>query len=147
MRLGFPPGPIGDRVGSTFGVRETDSCWSIRSSVAFLVFKHNWRCSSGTRDGCRPLMTLVGTAGTGANRGGACEDGEWRTEEVRNVVTDREGGDGDGVLGSDAGGSDDGGATEWLREAPSCVYACAVCGPFPEEGNIVHRTPVPGDKG
>ena len=82
---------------------------------------------------------------TGTDRGGACEDGGWRTEEEEE---DRKAATGDrpgGVLWSASAGGEDG-ATEWFREEPSWAYACAVCGPLPEEGNMVHRTPEPDDK-
>jgi hypothetical protein len=43
----------------------------------------------------------------------------------------------------DSNGGGGGGATEWLRVEPSWVYACAVCGPLPDNGKMVHSTPVP----
>jgi hypothetical protein len=139
MRPGFPTEPVGDLLGSTLEVRETDSCRTICASVGSLVFEHDWSTSSGTRDGgWRTLATLAGTPGTGTDRGGTCETGEWRTEEERKVETD-----GGGVLGSGgACDSNGGGATEWL----SWVYACAVCGPLPDNGKMVHSTPVPDVK-
>ena len=85
---------------------------------------------------------LAGAAGTGPERGGACEGGDWRTEEERNGGTD----DRDSVVGS-AGGGGGGGATGWWLREPSWLYACAICGPLPEEGNVVHSTPIPGDSG
>jgi hypothetical protein len=70
MRPGFPPGLIGDLLGSTLGVRGTDSCWTIHSSVGSLVLEHAWRNSSGTSDGgCRMPASLA--AWTGTDRGGA----------------------------------------------------------------------------
>jgi len=131
--------PTGDRLpGSTLDARETDSCWTMRWSVAFLVLQHDSRISIGTREGAgRVLECLVGAAGTWTDRGGACKGGEWRTEEERKGGAD----DRDRVVDSAGGG-----ATGWLRE-PSWVYACAVCGPLPEEGNMVHSTPVPEDNG
>ena len=94
----------------------------------------------GTKDGGdRALECLPGAAGPWTDRGGgACKDGEWRTEEERKCGADGR----DSVVGSGGGG-----ATGWLREEPSWVYACAVCGPLPEEGNMVHSTPVPDDNG
>jgi hypothetical protein len=81
MRLELPPVPIGD-LGSTLGVRETDSCWTMRVSIGSLVYEHNWSCSMGTRVGdWRTLAPLVGTPGAGTDRRGACEVGEWSTEE------------------------------------------------------------------
>ena len=111
MRPGFPPEPMGDLLGSTLEVRETDSCRTICASVGSLVFEHDSSNSNGTRDGGRrTLATLAGTPGTGTDREGTCETGEWRTED-RKVETDS-----GGVLGSGGGGG-----TEWLREEPSWV--------------------------
>ncbi len=96
MRPGFPPGPTGDLLGSTLGVRETDSCWTIHSSVGSLVLEHDWRNSSGTSDGgCRMPASL---AGTGTDRGGACEDGGWRTDEEEEEDRKAATGDRPGVL-------------------------------------------------
>jgi|SRR6266850_3073699 len=142
MRPGFPLELVGDLLGSTLEVRETDSCRTICASVGSLVSEHNWSNSSGTRDGgWRTPVILAGTPGTGTDRGGACETGEWRTEEERKVETDSGGVLGTGGARDSNGGG--GGATEWLREEPSWVYACAVCGPLPDKGKMVHSTPVP----
>ena len=100
---GFPPVPIGDGLPeSTLDARETDSCWTMRSSVAFLVMQHDARVSIGTREGGgRVPECLVGAAGTWTGRGGACKGGEWRTEEERKSGAD----DRDRVVGSAGGGA------------------------------------------
>lgn len=139
MRPALPPGPVGDLLGSALGVRDVDSCWSICWSVGFRVLEpvHDSRSSSGTRDGvCRTPASLAWVAGIGKGLGSACDDGELGMED-RTVGTPG-GTDRASVLGSAGTG-----ATVRLREEPSWVYASVVCGPLPEEGNIVHRTPGP----
>ena len=47
---------------------ETESLSTMLRSVGFLVFEHDWRYSSGTRDGCRmpgSLAWVVGDMGVG----------------------------------------------------------------------------------
>lgn len=115
--------------GSRF---ETESFSTMLRSVGFLVFEHDWRYSRGTRDGgCRTTGSLawaVGVMGIGRVLGRADDGPAWRWGE-RGEWTDRD---------PEFPGT---GTAEWLREEPSWVYACAVCGPFPEEGNIVYRAP------
>lgn len=78
MRPGFTPGLTGDLLGSAFGVRDADNCWSIRSSVGSLVFEQVWRYSSGTRyGGDRTFEALPCVAGTGTCLESAGDDAEW----------------------------------------------------------------------